>query len=133
LAIEDGAFLKLGGVSKGAFFPPTVLENVNPLSILTSVETFGPVAPVICAKNFDDAIYITNETSYGLSSSIITNSLNNIFEFSSRVKVGGVRVNMPPGMRNEYLPFGGVKDSGYGRSGVRHSIEEMTYLKTLII
>jgi len=133
LAIRDGATLELGGISKDAFFPPTILGNVNPSSMLTSLETFGPVAPVICAKNFDDAIKIINQTSYGLSSSIITNNIKNVFDFSSKIKVGGVRVNMPPGMRNEYLPFGGVKNSGFGRSGVTHSIEEMTYLKTLII
>ena len=74
-----------------------------------------------------------NATRYGLNAGIMTNDMKLALEFSRRVNVGGVRINQAPSYRNEYVPFGGNKMSGFGRSGVKSAIEEMTNLKTIII
>ena len=95
-------------------------------------ETFGPVAPIIKSESLEDAINIMNDTSFGLNAGIVTNNLINLKKFIKKANVGGVRVNLPTSFRNEVLPFGGLKDSGYGRAGIIYAINEMSNLKTIL-
>jgi len=132
-AVSDGAKLLYGGKRNGALMEPALMDYVLPHSRLVSEETFGPVAPVMRIKNLEEAISVANQTDYGLNAGILTHRLDWIFQFSKNVKVGGIRVNEATGFRNENIPFGGIKKSGFGRSGVQSAIEEMTNLKTVVI
>ena len=94
-------------------------------------ESFGPLAPVIAIKDLDDAIQLTNSTSYGLSSSVVTNNMQNIVKAVKGLKVGTVNINEVPGFRIENSPFGGIKDSGLGiKEGVIEAIKCFTFVKT---
>ena len=95
-------------------------------------ETFGPVAPIIRAESFENAIELMNDTTFGLNAGIVTNNLNNVKEFIKKARVGGIRINLPTSYRNEVLPFCGLMDSGYGRAGIISAINEMTNLKTIL-
>jgi len=132
-AVKDGAKLLVGGRRKDALLWPAVLDNVNPNSELVTEETFGPVAPIIRTKGFESAVKLVNSTKYGLNAAIMTNNHERALEFAKKVNVGGVRINEAPSFRSEDVPFGGNKMSGFGRSGIKCSVVEMTNLKTIII
>tara|TARA_R110002073_G_scaffold208011_5_gene368445 strand:+ start:31208 stop:32584 length:1377 start_codon:yes stop_codon:yes gene_type:complete len=132
-AIADGAKLLTGGTRDGNLIAPTVLENVSPASELVADETFGPVIPLFRFDDIDDAIGIINGTGFGLQSGVFTNDLRIIRKLFDELEVGALAVNDGPGFRAEHFPFGGIGNSGLGREGVRYAMEEMTYLKTLIM
>ena len=129
---SGGAKLVYGGNRTNAQIEPTILDNVSPKMALVEKETFGPVAPIINAKNFENAIKIMNYTSFGLNAGIVSNNLKNVKTFIQKAKVGGIRINLPNSFRNEVLPFGGIMDSVYGRAGIISAINEMTNLKTIL-
>ena len=116
-----------------AMISPTILENVSKKSERISDETVGPVMPLIQFADTDELITEINSTAFGLQVGIYTQSIELAKKFFHEVEVGAVIMNQGPGFRQEHLPFGGVKDSGLGREGIRYGIEEMTYLKTLIL
>ena len=132
-AISNGAKLVYGAKREGAIYWPTVLDCVGQKSPLVTEETFGPVAPFIRVHSFDEAINVANNTNYGLQSGIFTNDLSKAMEAAKRIQAGAVMINNIPGFRAEHLPFGGVKDSGLGREGVKYAIDEMTRLKTIVL
>jgi putative phosphonoacetaldehyde dehydrogenase len=133
LAQEDGAEILTGGKRDGAQIWPTVLDKVNPDSELVKEETFGPIAPIIRVETMEQAIALVNDSPFALNAAIFTNNLNDAMAFARKVKTGGVRINQAPSYRNEMLPFGGNKKSGYGRAGVHNAIKEMTNLKTVVL
>ena len=132
-SIADGAKLLYGGKREGAVYWPTILDNVNPTSRIVVEETFGPIAPIIRVETLNEAIQIANSTIYGLQSGIFTNDLKKAMEAARKIQAGAVMINDGPGCRAEHLPFGGVKDGGIGREGVKYAINEMTQLKTIVI
>lgn len=132
-AINDGATLLLGGKREGALITPTILENVNLSSELICDETFGPVIPLLKFENIDEIIPIINSTPFGLQSGVFTYDMRIIKRLFDELDVGALAVNDGPGFRAEHFPFGGVKNSGLGREGVRYAMEEMMVLKTLIM
>lgn len=132
-AIKEGAKLLLGGKRVGNIIYPTILENINLNSELISDETFGPVIPLIKFSDLDEAIKIINSTEFGLQSGVFTNDIRLIEKLYEELEVGALAVNDGPGFRAEHFPFGGVKNSGQGREGVRFAMEEMSILKTLIM
>jgi aldehyde dehydrogenase (NAD+) len=130
-AVAQGARLLHGNRRQGALYSPTVLDHVLPQMDVVRTETFGPVSPVIRFEDIDDAIRISNSTSYGLSSSVCTNRLDYITRFVSELQVGSVNVREVPGYRLELTPFGGVKDSGLGyKEGVQEAMKSFTNIKT---
>jgi aldehyde dehydrogenase (NAD+) len=130
-AVEQGATVLLGGKRTGALLEPTVIANVPRTCDMVVHESFGPLAPIISIKDLDDAIQLTNSTVYGLSSSIVTNNMQNIIHAVKSLKVGTVNVNEVPGYRIENSPFGGIKDSGLGiKEGVIEAIKCFTFVKT---
>lgn len=133
LAIEDGATLLLGGKREGAIIYPTILENMNLQSELIADETFGPVIPLVKFENIDEIIPIINSTPFGLQSGVFTYDTRVVKRLFDELDVGSLAVNDGPGFRAEHFPFGGVKDSGLGREGIRYAMEEMMVLKTLIM
>jgi putative phosphonoacetaldehyde dehydrogenase len=132
-AVADGAELVTGGTRTGALFSPTVLDRVDAGSELVRTETFAPVAPVIRVASVDEAVRVCNSTPYGLQAGVLTRDFTVFAELASRLRVGGVALGAGPSFDSPLIPFGGVKRSGFGREGMRHAIEEMTALKTLLL
>lgn len=132
-ALADGATLLIGGTRAGNIIAPTILEHVSPASELCAEETFGPVIPLFRFDRVEEIVPIINGTGLGLQSGVFTNDLRTIKYLFEELEVGALAVNDGPGFRAEHFPFGGVGLSGLGREGVRYAIEEMTYLKTLIM
>ena len=130
-AVDDGARLLLGGARDGALFAPTVLSEVPRNTQMVVSESFGPLAPIITVRDVDDAIELANSTAYGLSSGIVTESMNDALRAVKGIQTGTVNINEVPGYRIEKSPFGGVKDSGLGvKEGVIEAIKGMTWVKT---
>ena len=132
-AKEKGASVLLGGSHDGRIYQPTVLTDVNPEMRIYNEETFGPVVSIFSASDSEEALEIANDTAYGLSAAVITNDLQKAFDLSLRLEAGMVHVNDCTISDEPHVPFGGVKDSGFGREGGRYSIEEMTEVKWITI
>ena len=130
-AVEQGAKVILGGSRKGALLEPTIIIDVPRNSDMVVYESFGPLAPVMSFKDIDDAIALSNSTSYGLSSGIVTNNMEYALKFVKELNVGTVNINEVPGYRIERSPFGGIKDSGLGvKEGVIEAMKSFTFVKT---
>lgn len=132
-ALADGARLLCGHKRSGALYPPTVLDHVKPDSDMVVNECFGPTAPIIRCKSLAQAVEIANSTDYGLQSGVMTKNLDNIRYCIKHLAVGAVNINEGPQFDMPDVPFGGVKQSGIGREGIRYAIQEMTYVKTVVI
>ncbi len=132
-AIADGAKVLCGNKREGALFTPTVVDHVKHDSAMVLNETFGPIAPIIRVKNLEEACRIANQTEFGLQSGIVTNNLENIRYCIKNLKMGAVNINEGPHHDMPNIPFGGVKQSGVGREGIRYAIQEMTYIKCVVM
>lgn len=132
-AVSSGAKILCGGKRNGAFYDATILENVHPEMKVSCVEVFGPVATLQPFSDFADAIRIANDSVYGLQAGVFTNNLQHAFLAFNELEVGGVIINDIPSFRVDNMPYGGVKDSGFGREGVRYAIEEMTEIKLMVL
>ena len=132
-AVEGGARLLCGGKRKGAMLEATLLENVDRSSSVYREEAFGPVAILSRFSDFDDALEEVNDSKFGLQAGIFTRDLFKMFDAWDRLDVGGVVVNDVPSYRVDNMPYGGVKESGLGREGVRFAMEDMTEIRNLVI
>ncbi len=130
-AVEGGAKVLCGGKRTGAILQPTVLTSVNPGMKVCSQEVFAPVVTLEQFTDFGDAVRRINGSSFGLQAGIFSNNMKHVFAAYQDLEVGGVIVNETPTYRMDNMPYGGVKDSGFGREGLRYAIEEMTELKLL--
>ena len=132
-AIDQGA-KKLCGSRKGPrLYTPHVLENVKNTTQLHCGEAFGPVAVLEPYRDLDHAIRLTNQSRYGLQSGVFTRDIDKVMRAWRDVEVGGLVVNDFPTFRVDHMPYGGVKDSGFGREGVRYAIEEYTEPRLLVV
>jgi aldehyde dehydrogenase (NAD+) len=130
-AVQSGARVLIGGGRQGALLEPTVIDNVPRDAEMIVSESFGPLAPVVSVRDLEDAIQLANSTVYGLSSGVVTNSLQSALTAIRRLKAGTVNINEVPGFRVENSPFGGIKDSGLGiKEGVVEAVKCMTHVKT---
>ena len=132
-AVKQGAKVLCGHTRDGALYPPTVLDHVKADSDMVIDETFGPVAPIIRVKDVKEAVKIANSTEFGLQSGVVTNNLEAIRYCINNLKVGAVNINEGPHFDMPNIPFGGVKQSGIGREGIRYAMQEMTYVKTVVM
>lgn len=132
-AVGKGARLLCGGKADGAFFQATVLGGVTADMLVWHEESFGPVVSVIKAADSEEALRVANDTAYGLSSALITNDLQKAFDLALRLEAGMVHVNDCTVYDEPHVPFGGIKDSGFGREGGRWSMEEMTETKWITV
>lgn len=132
--ISQGARLVYGGTRKGAFFEPTVLDNVTvEMDIAKDMEVFGPLFPIIEFETLDEAIEIAEASNYGLSAGVITNNLQDAMRVAGSLKSGMVAVNGSGGFRAQELPFGGGKKmSGNSRECMSSVLEEVTQEKSII-
>ena len=132
-AVQNGGHLVTGGKRDGTLFEPTILENVNPELRVSCQEAFAPVVIVSPYKDFDEALKEVNHSIYGLQAGVFTKNLQKAFHAYEILDVGGVIVNDIPTFRIDHMPYGGVKESGFGREGLKYAIEEMTELKLMAI
>lgn len=134
-ALERGAELLCGGSrigEPGRYFAPTVLGNVTAQMLITQEETFGPVAPLVRFETEEEVIDAANDTPFGLAAYVFTRDLARSFRVCENLEVGMVGLNTGA-FATEVAPFGGVKESGLGREGSRHGIEEFVEMKTIHI
>ncbi len=132
-SVAKGARIVTGGNYDGQVFEPTVLADVTPNMSAFRTELFGPVAAVSRADDPDHALELANDSSYGLSSAVLTNDMQQALRFADELEAGMVHINGPTVHDEPHIPFGGVKDSGSGREGGRWSMEEMTETKWVTI
>ncbi len=132
-ATAQGATVLHGGKRNGAMLEPTLLENVPKASNLFKEEAFGPVAMLESFRDFDSVLHEVNDSQFGLQAGIFTHDLQKAMKAWDTLEVGGVVINDVPSWRVDNMPYGGVKDSGLGREGVRYAIEDMTEIRLLVI
>jgi glyceraldehyde-3-phosphate dehydrogenase (NADP+) len=128
-----GAKVLLGGRADGAFFPPTILTEAPREAQVCSSEAFAPLVVAFPFDDFEAALAEVNDSLYGLQAGVFTNDLGHAWQAFETLEVGGVVVNDIPTYRIDHMPYGGVKDSGFGREGLRWSIEDMTELRLLVL
>ncbi len=113
--------------------PPTVLENVAREMAVWREEVFGPVVALAPFADFTQALEMANDTDYGLQAGVFTRNLAHAWQAFETLEVGGVIINDAPAFRVDNMPYGGVKNSGFGREGLRYAIEELTELRLLAL
>jgi acyl-CoA reductase-like NAD-dependent aldehyde dehydrogenase len=132
-AVEDGATVLCGGQRDGAMLQATLLEGVDPTLELSCKEAFGPVALLRPFSDFSAALAEVNDSAFGLQAGIFTRDLYRAQQAWDQLDVGGVLIGEVPNWRIDHMPYGGVKDSGLGREGIRWAIEDMTEVRLLAI
>ncbi len=132
-AVAGGARLMCGGQREGANVVPALLADVSPEMRFSRDELFGPAVGVSNAKNIDEAITLANDSVYGLSAGIFTQDLDAAMKFAKRVDSGNIQINWGPMWRADFIPYGGLKESGMGKEGPKYAIQEMTESKTVVI
>jgi glyceraldehyde-3-phosphate dehydrogenase (NADP+) len=131
-AINDGAKVLLGGKREGTYFPPTVLTNTKQEMKVCSLEVFGPVVTVEPYDTFEGAIEYLNHSEYGLQAGVFTNQIDEMNKAFNELEVGGVIINDVPTFRVDHMPYGGIKNSGFGREGIKYAMIEMMEPKLLV-
>jgi len=132
-AIEHGARILCGGKRDGVFFDATWLENVDPGDKVSAREVFGPIATIKPYSNFKAAVEEVNDSDFGLQAGIFTKNMDHAWYAWNELEVGGVVINDIPSLRVDNMPYGGVKDSGLGREGVRFAMEDMTEIRLMVL
>jgi acyl-CoA reductase-like NAD-dependent aldehyde dehydrogenase len=132
-AVKDGAKVLYGGERKGTFYTPTILSNTTLDMKVCSLEAFGPIVVIEPFDTFQEAIDMVNTSVFGLQAGVFTNSLKEMKYAHEELEVGGVVINDIPTFRVDHMPYGGVKDSGLGREGVKYAMHDMLEPRILII
>jgi acyl-CoA reductase-like NAD-dependent aldehyde dehydrogenase len=132
-AVAEGGKLLCGGKRDGAMLEATLLEGIDRNTKLYREEAFGPVAGLSKFSDFDNALDEVNDSKFGLQVGIFTRDLYKMLKAWDRLDVGGVVIGDVPSYRVDNMPYGGVKDSGLGREGIRFAIEDMTEIRNLVI
>jgi glyceraldehyde-3-phosphate dehydrogenase (NADP+) len=131
-AVSDGAKILYGGKRKGSFFEPTIITNTKREMKVCALEVFGPVVTVEKFSDFSQAIDIINDSEYGLQAGVFTNSIIEMNQSFNEIEAGGVIINDVPTFRVDHMPYGGIKNSGFGREGVKYAIQEMMEPRLLV-
>jgi glyceraldehyde-3-phosphate dehydrogenase (NADP+) len=132
-AVRAGAKVICGGRVTGQCLEATVLEDASAHLPICAEEAFAPIATLHRYGEFDDALAFINDSAFGLQAGVYTSDLKLAMRAYETLEVGGVLINQVPTFRVESMPYGGVKDSGFGREGVRYAMEEMTELRSLVM
>lgn len=132
-AVKAGAKILVGGKRTGALLEPTVVEGVPADQALCAEEAFGPVVVLSRFSSFEDALNQVNATRYGLQAGVFTRDIHKVYRSWELLEVGGVIVGDVPSWRADAMPYGGVKDSGLGREGVRFAMQDMSEIRMLVV
>ena len=131
-AVASGARLAAGGGRRGAIYVPAVIADVKPEMRISRDELFGPAVAVTPFDGIEEAIALANDSIYGLSAGIFTENVEWAMKFAREAEAGNLHVNWGPQWRVDLMPYGGLKDSGFGKEGPRYAVEEMTELKMVV-
>jgi glyceraldehyde-3-phosphate dehydrogenase (NADP+) len=132
-ATEGGARVLYGGRREGTYYPPTVLTNTDATMEVNGEEVFGPVVVVEKVDSVVDGIAHLNDTRFGLQAGLFTFDMRSIRQAFEEVEVGGLIINDVPTFRVDHMPYGGIKDSGFGREGVKYAIRDYMEAKILVL
>jgi acyl-CoA reductase-like NAD-dependent aldehyde dehydrogenase len=132
-AEAQGAEVLTGGTADGPFFAPTLISQTTPQMKVRCEEVFGPVCTITPYQTFEAALAEVNDSKYGLQAGVFTNDINRAFEAHRTLEVGGVIVNDVSAFRADQMPYGGSKESGFGREGLRFAMEEMTEPRIMVL
>lgn len=132
-AVSAGARLHCGGLRHGSIVEPTILTSTRPEMKVNCMEVFAPVKTIEPYRDVDEALRRVNDSPYGLQAGVFSRDVNVIFRAFEEIEVGGLMANDVPTFRADQMPYGGTKDSGTGREGLRYSIEEMTEKKLMVL
>ncbi len=132
-AVSGGARLLCGGRRRGHLLEPMLLADVKPQMRISCEELFGPAVAVTRVHDLEWAIALANDSPYGLSAAIFTESLQTAMRFAREVHSGNLHINWGPVWRADLMPYGGLKQSGLGKEGPKYAVEEMTEMKTVIM
>lgn len=131
-ALKQGAKLVCGGKRKGSYVEPTILSHCNASMKVYAEEVFGPVICINSYHTTEEAISLANDTRFGLQCGVFTDSITELDHCFRRIEVGGIIHNHVPTLRFDQMPYGGIKDSGLGREGVKYAIQDMLEAKVLV-
>lgn len=131
-ALVDGAKLLAGGKRIKNLLQPTILTNTNNSMKVCNQEVFGPVVTIDSFNSFDEALELMNDTRFGLQAAVFTNRIDEMDKAFNNLEVGGVILNDGPTFRADHMPYGGIKDSGFGREGVKYAIMDMMEARVLV-
>ena len=132
-AESHGAKIRIGGTRQGAIMAPTVVTDVTSHMKISCQEVFGPVVTLSPYREFSDALQQLNDSEYGLQAGVFTQNFPKIMQAFQELEVGTVLANEIPTFRADHMPYGGIKDSGLGREGVKYTIQELTEPKLLVM
>lgn len=132
-SVASGAKVLAGGKRSGTYYEPTILTNTNIDMKVCALEAFGPIVVVEKYKDFTDAVRMINDSSFGLQAGVFTNNLKEANTAFSELEVGGVVINDIPTFRVDHMPYGGVKDSGLGREGVKYAMLDMMEARVMVV
>ena len=132
-AAGQGARLLGGGERQGAMLTPSILADVTPDMKVSADEVFGPTVGLASVGSVDEAIELANQSNYGLSAAIFTENLDNAMRFAREVDSGNLHINWGSQWRADLMPYGGLKDSGFGKEGPKYAVQEMTETKMVVI
>ena len=132
-AVGAGARLVTGGERRGAIYAPTVLADVKPEMRVSKAELFGPAVAITPSNSIDEAIGMANDTNYGLSAGIFTQNIDWAMKFVQEVESGNLHINWGPQWRADLMPYGGLKESGFGKEGPKYAVQEMTETKMVVM
>lgn len=132
-AVDNGAQIVAGGRRDGTLYQATVLDHVTSAMKIYSEESFGPAKGVVRVSSDEEAVRIANDTNYGLSAAIFSRDVNRALAMAAKIRTGKCHINGPTVQDEAHIPFGGMKDSGYGRFGGKFSIQEFTELRWVTI
>ncbi|OFX22640.1 MAG: aldehyde dehydrogenase [Bacteroidetes bacterium GWA2_31_9b] len=124
-AVANGANILFGGNRKDSFFEPTIITETKIDMKVCALEIFGPVVVIEKFSNFNQAIKYINNSEYGLQAGVFTNNINEMNQAFNELEVGGIIINDVPTFRVDHMPYGGIKNSGFGREGIKYAIFEM--------
>ncbi|WP_099362576.1 aldehyde dehydrogenase family protein [Fredinandcohnia onubensis] len=131
-AVEEGGKIITGGQINENILLPTAIANAQAHSKVSCQEVFAPIVTINCIKSIDEGINLINDSRFGLQAGIFTNDIQTAMEASKKLQVGGVMINDVPTYRVDQMPYGGVKESGNAREGLKYTIEEMTEMKLVV-
>ncbi len=131
-AVTGGARLVAGGGRQGTIYVPAVVADVKPEMRISREELFGPAVAVTPFKTIDEAIALANDSTFGLGAGIFTENVEWAMKFAREAEAGNLHINWGPQWRADLMPYGGLKNSGFGKEGPRYAVEEMTELKMVV-
>jgi acyl-CoA reductase-like NAD-dependent aldehyde dehydrogenase len=132
-ALDGGATLLTGGTRNGVYYSATVLTDVAPDAKVCANEVFGPVIVINRVNSTDEAFALVNDSNFGLQAGVFTHDIQMAFKAQSTLEVGGIIIGDVPAFRADHMPYGGVKNSGVGKEGVRWAMEDITHERILVL